>query len=384
MPQDKSLRQISLLDYLDALNYSYRAINEEEYTDVEAPDGHVMSSFKYNKFKNVWVYHRGGFKGSGAWDYIRQLEGITSPKDIEERLRDVLGLDDPEKAAAIQKIAQERKEREEFKAQFTRMADDGTFHLPPSSPTTNELRASLCGRRGIDREILEFFIDRGLIYESNEPWTRPESGTTMYFHNAIFVARDKVGVAKAATSKQLVPKRDKDTGREYYVGKEIPHSDHQHFIPTYFSGSSTNMLIGFESVIDALAFLTLQKQKGRAWESFSFFSMEGIAGEYKTMPIALKQILDAHHDIERLVFAFDNDDAGVGAANSLKELCERSQYQAISYVPPKIPRVFTKGKDKYVKDWCDLCTEKHREIQAQNALDVADALVEDAMREGRT
>ncbi|MDY6340225.1 MAG: toprim domain-containing protein [Saccharofermentans sp.] len=380
MPQDNSLRTTSLLDYLDALGYRYQAVNADEYTNIEAPDGHPMSSFKYNKSKNTWMYHAGGYGGYGAWDYVKKIEGITSPKDIEERLRDVLGVDDPEKAAAIQQITKERREREELQAQYSRISDDGTFHLPPQSPTTNELRTALCGRRGIDREVLEFFIDRGIIYESNEPWPRPD-GTTMYFHNAVFVARDKTGTARAASYKYLQPKRDKETGREYFPAGAIAHSDHQHYLPAYFSGSSTNMLCLFESVIDALAFLTLQKQKGRAWDSFSFVSFEGISADYKSVPNALKQILDERSDIERIVLAFDNDDAGMGAANSLKALLERGRYQAIVYTPPKTPRTYTHGKDNFIKDWCDLCTEHHKAVQAQSAVEVANALVEDAMRE---
>jgi hypothetical protein len=382
MPTGTNLKSISLLDYLDALGYSYRASGNDSYTDVEHPDGHPMSSFTYTKSKNVWNYHAGGFGGIGAWDYIKKIEGLTSPRDIEERLREVMGLDDPDRAAEVKQRAQERQEREELRTQYTRVNDDGQFHLPPQSPTTNELRAGLCGRRGIDREILEFFIDRGLIYESNEPWTRND-GTTMYFHNAIFVARDKDGVPHAATYKYLQPKTDKDTGREYFPSGAVTHSDHQHYLPFYFSGSSTNMIVLFESVIDALGFLTLQKAKGRAWDSFSFVSFEGISAEYKTVPNALKRILDEHPDLDKVVLAFDNDDAGMGAANSLKGLLERGQYKVVTFLPEKTERVFTHGKDPYIKDWCDLCTEKHRAAQADVAVESAQALVDEALHEGR-
>ena len=382
MPDVISLRKTSLLDYLDALGFSYRQENSDSYRDIEHPDGHAMSSFVYTKSKNTWNYHAGGFGGFGAWDYIKKIEGIEAPKAIEERLREVMGIDDPERAAEVTRRTQERREREDMQVQYTRINDDGLFHLPPQSPTTNELRAGLCGRRGIDREILEFFIDRGLIYESNEPWTRSD-GTTMYFHNAIFVARDKDGTPHAATYKYLQPKTDKETGREYFPSGAVTHSDHQHYLPFYFSGSSTNMIICFEALIDALAFLTLQKTKGRAWDAFSFVSFEGITADYKTVPNALKKILDEHSDIDKIVLAFDNDEAGMGAAKSLKALLERGQYKAMEYLPPKAKRVFTHGKDEFVKDWCDLCTETHRSAQAAVAVESADALVEEALHEGR-
>lgn len=381
---DNPFKEISLLDYLDALGYHYRQISADEYSDIEDPTGHYMSSFKYSKSKNAWIYHMGGKKGYGAWGYIREIEGITSPKDIEERIRSVMGMDDPDRAAELAQKSQERREFEELKKQFSRVNDDGQFHLPPQSPTTNELRVGLCGRRGIDREILEFFIDRGLVYESNTPKTLTD-GRTVYYHNAIFVGRDKDGIAKSAMYKYLVPNFDEKTGKEYYVGGKVPNSDYKNYVPYYISGSATNMLICFESFIDALAFLTLQKAKGRAWDSFSWMSFEGVGENegqgYSAVPNKLKNILDARQDIEKIVFAFDNDAAGVNAAASLTKILERvGRYQCITYLPPKNKRVGTHGETEFTKDWCDICVEAQFEARAKSAQEAAQALVDEATR----
>jgi len=381
---DNKYKDITLLDYLDALGYHYRQISADEYCDIQHPDGHMMSSFKYSKSKDVWIYHAGGKRGQGAWGYIREIEGITAPRDIEERLRSVLGMDNPDRAAELAKKSQERRELEDLQRQFNRVNDDGQFHLPPQSPTTNELRAGLCGRRGIDREILEFFIDRGLVYESNTPKVLAD-GRTVYYHNAIFVGRDKDGVARSAMFKYLQPTIDKETGKESYIGGKVLNSDFKHFVPYYISGSTTDMLICFESFIDGLAFLTLQKRKGRAWDSFSWMSMEGI-GEtedqgYASVPLKLKRILDERSDLEKIVFAFDNDQAGQRAAASLTKLLERGHYKCITYLTPASPRKFTHGETNMVKDWCDLCMETQRAAQAEAAQATAQALIDDAARE---
>ena len=378
---DAELRKISLLDYLDALNYSYRQEQGDNYRDIQAPGGHIMSSFTYSKSKNVWNYHAGGTSGYGAYDYIKKIEGIQSPRDIMERLRSVMGIDDVERAKTVQQRVREREEKEAL-LDFPMENDDGEFHLPAQSPTTNELRTCLCQRRGIDQEVLDFFIDRKLVYESNTPYKRPEDGVTIYFHNAVYVARDKDGVAKAATWKSLKPEFD-ESGREYFKGGQIKHSDHLHYIPHYIAGSHTDMIFVFEAFTDAMAFLSLQKQKGRAWNSFSFACVEGISlsidKPLTAIPTAFRQILDEHPEIKKVVPAFDNDQAGVMAADFFKKTL--TAYQVVPMLPKKEPRQFTHGKDEFIKDWTDICMERKRASQIPSAEQSTDALLEERLGE---
>jgi len=71
---NNDLNSLSLLDYLDALNYSYQR-HGSVITLVQHPDGHEMSSFTYNEEKNVWTWWARGINGYGAYDYIRKIEG---------------------------------------------------------------------------------------------------------------------------------------------------------------------------------------------------------------------------------------------------------------------------------------------------------------------
>lgn len=352
------LHKLPLLDYLDALGYSYRMKGTDVYGDVEDPTGHIMSSFVYNKKKNVWTYNAGGISGYGAWDYVRKIEGLTMPGEIQARLEEVMAVDDAERAAQIETRVKEREEKSALVQQ--RPDDDGKFHLPPQSPTINQLRTGLCGKRCIDREVLEFFVDQGLIYESNEPWVRAD-GQTVYFHNAIFVARDEFGEARAAEYKYLIPKVDEETGREFYPRGTVSHSDHKHYLPSYFSGKSS-LLVIFESVIDALSYITMQKMKGRAWDAYSFISLEGACAKYTVVPQALRTLLDQHKTISDIVLALDNDKTGLAAMDSLGELLT-THYNVIKYAPPAEKRQFTHGKDEFCKDWSDLCIERVKALK---------------------
>ena len=131
------LHGLPLLDYLDALGYSYRQSGSDTYTDVEAPDGHLMSSFVYTKSKNVWYYNAGGMSGYGAWDYIRKIEGVSLSGDIQARLEQVMGVNDEDRAAKIEARIQERDERNAMVQVQTN--DDGRFRLPPASPAINQI-----------------------------------------------------------------------------------------------------------------------------------------------------------------------------------------------------------------------------------------------------
>ena len=50
-----------------------------------------------------------------------------------------------------------------------------TFVLPPRSDTMRRVYGYLLHHRGIDREVLDAFAQRGMVYESSD------------YHNAVFV-----------------------------------------------------------------------------------------------------------------------------------------------------------------------------------------------------
>ena len=66
------------------------------------------------------------------------------------------------------------------------------FVLPPQSESMRRVYAYLLQKRCIDREILNAFVRKKLIYESCE---RSKDGTKEY-HNAVFVGFDEHGVPR--------------------------------------------------------------------------------------------------------------------------------------------------------------------------------------------
>ena len=66
------------------------------------------------------------------------------------------------------------------------------FELPPKNESMRRVYAYLLQKRCIDREILNAFVRKKLIYESCE---KSKDGTKEY-HNAVFVGFDEHGVPR--------------------------------------------------------------------------------------------------------------------------------------------------------------------------------------------
>lgn len=113
--------------------------------------------------------------------------------------------------------------------------------LPKKNEDNAEVIAYLLGR-GIDKEIIQFCMDSGRIYES------------ALHHNAVFVGMDAKGNPKYAALR--------GTGTSF-IG-EANGSD-KNYSFSIFSEKSSGTVHLFESAIDLLSYATLQKLDGKEW-----------------------------------------------------------------------------------------------------------------------
>lgn len=97
----------------------------------------------------------------------------------------------------------------------------------------------------------------------------------------------------------------------------------------------------FESAIDALSYLTLQKMSGKDWRAISCLSLAGVyrakEGETIRLPAALEQYLKDHSEITEILLCLDHDAVGMSVSERIYEALN-SQYQ-VKQVPP------AQGKD---------------------------------------
>ena len=149
---------------------------------------------------NEWYDHESK-AGGHAISFVQTYYGLTYPEAVKRLL-------DGEGVAYPQTVPSEPEKPKEFV-------------LPPASPTMRRLYAYLLQQRFIDRDVLDAFTKRGMIYESCE---KSRDGTKEY-HNAVCVGSDEYGAARHAHVRdQGDGERDPDRTRaeEHERGHERP------------------------------------------------------------------------------------------------------------------------------------------------------------------
>ena len=205
---------------------------------------------------NEWYDHESK-EGGHAISFVQTYYGLTYPEAVKRLL-------DGEGVAYPQTVPSEPEKPKEFV-------------LPPASPTMRQLYAYLLQQRFIDRDVLDAFTKRGMIYESCE---KSRAGTKEY-HNAVFVGSDEYGAARHAHKRSLYTQGN--SFRRNVEGGDPRCSFH-------WFGNSGRLYV-FEAPIDLLAFLTLYSE---AWREHSYViwgkgSAKGGQKVVETAPEELKE-----------------------------------------------------------------------------------------------
>lgn len=191
------------------------------------------------------------------------------------------------------------------------------FELPPKNKSMRRVYAYLLQKRCIDREILNAFVRKKLIYESCES---SKDGTKEY-HNAVFVGFDEHGVPRHGHKRGL-----------YTIGKSyrgnIEGSDPKHSFH-YLGGDNT--LYVFEAPIDLLSYISLHPEN---WQKHNYVACCG------TSSIPVLKMVRQLPQLRQVYLCLDNDDAGHAASERMAALLKEYGLNAVWLVPQR-------------KDWND-------------------------------
>ena len=150
--------------------------------------------------------------------------------------------------------------------------------LPPKAANFKRAYWYLVSVRGIEPDIVSYFMNEKKIYQDAE------------HSNTVFVGYDRDGTAKYCSMRACSPdskfKRDADNSDKSY--------------PFSFEGKSDLVIVN-EAPIDLLSHASLTKLHGRDWKQDHRISLGCLS------TAALDRYLDWHKEIKRIVFAFDND-----------------------------------------------------------------------------
>ena len=176
------------------------------------------------------------------------------------------------------------------------------LQIPAKYENMRRVYGYLLQRRGIDKEVLDAFSYRGLVYECQR------------YHNAVFVGTDKAG-----TVRQIHKRSTAAQGgfKGNAPGSEPEYSFHWH--------GGGDVLYLFEAPIDMLSFISMFKH---CWKSQSYAASCGVSDK------VLWQMLKGAPHIKKVYICFDNDEPGQQAAQRIsRELTEKNIWHEI--YPPK-------------------------------------------------
>lgn len=192
----------------------------------------------------------------------------------------------------------------------------------PKANQNNNNAIQYLENRGIDKEIINYCIETGRIYESYPN------------HNVVILGFDKYGTVRYANLRGI--------GTDFKG--EASGSDKR--FSFNISSEKSDTVHVFESAIDLLSYATVLKMNGQKWDEHHLLSLAGVYRPGKELkdssfPLALKQFLSEHSEIKKIHLRLDNDYAGKVATESLQHFLSE-KYEVKEY-PPK------RGKD--YNDW---------------------------------
>ena len=227
-----------------------------------------------------WNWYSQGIGGKNAIDYLVKIEGMN----FQEAVLEVLSATPVNYSDVVQKQQEQGTEK--------------YFVMPEKDDDFSVARKYLI-ERGIDPEVIDYFYDKGDIYQEKR------------YKSVCFIGRDEKGVPRLANLR----------GTRGSFKNTSTGSDRKYAF-SLFSSADKGLHIT-EAPIDMLSYCTFVKLNGYDFRNFNYMSLSGIYAanhklEESKVPVCLTEFFRIHPDVDMIYVHFDNDAAGITAGKALK------------------------------------------------------------------
>lgn len=264
-------RELDLLTYLQTYEPHEPVRISSAVYSIRSHDSLKISNGK-------WFQWSTGVGGVSALDYLVKVQGMDF-------------------VSAVLRVLECTRYATPTKTYTPKRAKPTDFVLPAPYENNDRVAAYLTGR-GLSKDLLNMYFNMGLVYEDRQ-------------HNCVFVGFDKDTVPRYAML------RSSDPSSTFL--REVEGSDKRYSFSAPHSGSKT--LFVFESAIDCLSFIELQRMENPLRKPDNYLSLSGVYrprnGEAADLPAALNEYLLRNGGIRHIALCLDNDDAGVKAAMAI-------------------------------------------------------------------
>lgn len=274
IPKDviEKARKVDLLTYFKRYNPNELVKVCEGTYKGKTHDSLIISN-------GLWYRFSTNDGGKSAIDYLIKVERLT----LQEAVKRVL-----------------KEEITDYKYEPTLEKKESKEVVIPKKSNTNKEVIEYLINRGIDEEIINYCIEKGLIYQEDKT------------KNVVFIGYDNEHKIRYAGCRSTNEKR---------ILRDAKGSSKE-FSFRLLSDTKNDSIHIFESAIDLLSYATLLKIKGYNWRIQNLIALAGVYQpskkiENSKVPIAVENYLINNPSIEHIVIHFDNDIAGRNATKAL-------------------------------------------------------------------
>ncbi len=267
------VKNISITDYMRNKGYELKPLSKNEFK-IAGYGGLILS-----EAENVW-YCFAASRGGGLIQLVMFLENTS----WKEAVQDILNSSDE------QTVKYDRSKSEK---------DNLPLIRPERNPNAKNVIAYLCSTRMIDYDLVIQCFKKKLLYQDKR-------------RNCVFVGYDKEGHIGHIHLKGTNPNRS--------FAKDISGSDKCYGFSIH---GQTNTVFAFESPIDLLSYMSLQKRLDLELND-SYISLYGTSNQ------RLMQYLIDYPDTKEIVLCLDNDEVGEKATQEITSTLNdqyKDQYQ---------------------------------------------------------
>lgn len=269
------LKNIDLLTYL-------QIVEPDNLVKISA---NVYCTKEHDSLKisnGKWMWWSQSVGGYNALDYLTKVKGYSFYEAINQLAENDL---------TTCSVAKSANEVRHIPKQLL---------LPEFNDTNDRVIEYLTNQRGIDIDVINYCIDKGIIKES------------LPYHNVIFIGIDEKKIPRYASFRSTNSKR---------ILGDCLGSDKTYSFR--ICDVNDNAIHLFESAIDLLSYATLIKHKGLDFTEYSLISLAGVYQPKENIyeskvPITLSNYLKKHSNTNKIILHFDNDRAGRLATETFK------------------------------------------------------------------
>ncbi len=295
--------------------------------------GDTWRHAEYDSLKitgNLWKRYSGktngkkGFTQGNAIHLVQEYEGLEFQEAVLKLLEvsksPLMPEVKPSIKAKLQGYEGKRRQTQAAPPQQVQLKPEGVaekektevrekkpFALPPKNSDNKRVLAYLTITRQIDHEVVNHMIKHGTLYEDAE------------HHNCVFVGYDPSNVPKYAALKGTYTQEGKPEFRGEVEGGR------KQFGWCFTPEAESVLLRVYESPIDAMSHMSLEKAAGGNWRNKHYLSLGALA--YEALPEYLKQ----HPEIKTVSFCLDNDIAGRQKTEEFTAKLQKQGYTCVNW-----------------------------------------------------